>query len=186
MSDILFFDTETTGIPLWRERSDGEGQPHLVQVAGLRVNADSREIMSTLDVIVSPTDWEIPQATIDVHGITQDHAEKFGIPEGDAIQMLLDMDRACSKRVAHNTTFDNRIARIAFKRWANDEAVEEWKAGSYECTMQLSKPVMGIKKNPRLAEAYKFFFGEEHPGQHSAMCDAIACMDIYFAIKDRQ
>ena len=30
---LLMFDTETTGLPLWKDPSDHPDQPHLVQLA---------------------------------------------------------------------------------------------------------------------------------------------------------
>lgn len=184
MSALLFFDTETTGIPLWRERSDSVDQPHLVSLAAILVDVDTRRIEHTLDVIIEPTDWEIPQVTIDVHGITMDHANNFGIPESEAVHSLMIMSRKCEKRVAHNTSFDNRIIRIALKRWAGVLECGAWKAGAYECTGQLSRPFVGLNKMPKLAEAYQHFFGREHDNPHTALGDATACMEIYFAVKD--
>jgi DNA polymerase-3 subunit epsilon len=43
MTYKLAFDTETTGIPDWKMPSESEYQPHLVQLAAILVDADTRE-----------------------------------------------------------------------------------------------------------------------------------------------
>ena len=70
MSEILVFDTETTGIPDWKTPSDDEFQPHMVQLGAIRVDEDTKQVKQTLDVVIRPDGWMIPAATIEVHGIT--------------------------------------------------------------------------------------------------------------------
>lgn len=88
---ILSYDTETTGIPDWKIPSDSPDQPHLVSLAAILVNAETREVVDSMDVIIKPDGWEIPQETIDIHGITMEIAEKEGIPEQEALEMFLAM-----------------------------------------------------------------------------------------------
>ena len=183
---LLFFDTETTGLPVWKEPSDSPDQPHIVQLCALLVDANTREVLQTLDVIIKPIDFEIPQETIDVHGITNELALAIGIDERLAVDVFFDLWHQ-SKRIAFNTTFDNRIIRIALKRMGFPEFEQElWKTGEYECAMIASKKIMKKGKNPNLAEAYEFFTGRELENAHNALADTKACMDIFFAIQDYQ
>jgi len=188
MNTILFFDTETTGLPVWKEPSGGDKQPHLVQLAAILCNADTREIISTMDVIIEPDDWEIPQETIDVHGITNKMALEVGIPEKKALEQFLEL---CgdADRVAYNKTFDQRIIRIATKRYSTDEVIEKWAIkDDFYCAMMLAKPIVkcpaktkGKFKTPKLQEAYEHFFGKKFDGAHNAMADTKACMEVYWA-----
>ena len=184
MSQIFIFDTETTGLPEWNKPSGDVSQPHIVELAGLLVDENTREVVKTMSLIVKPDGWVIPQVVIDIHGITNDHAEEVGISEKDALEQFLKMWSG-HRRIAHGTTSDNRIIRIAAKRYRQD-AVEPWKAGAYHCTGQMAKKAMGIKgrRIPKLSEAYAHFFGKEPETSHRAMADARSCMAIYFAIKD--
>ncbi len=92
----------------------------------------------------------------------------------------------CSLRVAHNTTFDNRIIRIALKRYMPDLIPDEvWKNRDlYYCTLFNSKKIMGGRSGHTLAEALLHFTGKTLENAHSALPDARACMDIYFSIKN--
>lgn len=180
---LLSYDTETTGIPNWKVPSDSPEQPHLVSLAAILVNAETREIVESMDVIVKPDGWEIPEETIAIHGITMEQAEKEGIPEKEALEMFLKM-RGDHERVAFNKTFDQRIVRIACKRYLDEEQIEKWAVkDDHHCSMRMAKSVIGGKQ-PKLVEAYKHFTGEEMQGNHNAMADTEASMVVYWGAVD--
>lgn len=189
MKTILFYDTETTGLPLFSEPSEDPRQPHIVQLAALLVDADSRKVLSTVDLIISPDNWVIPEEVTQIHGITNEVAQLAGISEELVTSIIFEMSLRADLRVGHNEKFDARIIRIASKRHTDGVWVEK----ATDCTMTLAKPIMKLPptakmrggfKNPTLSEAYKHFTGKELEGAHSAMADARACMDVYFAIQD--
>jgi len=183
MNEIMFFDTETTGIPDWRLPSDDPVQPHLVRLAAVVADAESRTITQQLDCVVRPDGWQIPQETIDIHGITMEKAQADGMPESLALQNFLALWND-KHRVAHNTTFDNRIIRIATKRYSDQDTINAWHKGAYTCTGIMARKAMGLNKMPKLTEAYAHFMRRELDNAHDAMADAVACMNIYFAMQD--
>ena len=69
INDVIFIDTETTGIPDRTAKWDVDymNYPHVVQIAWM--NQFKQE-----SHIIYPDGWEIPQETIDVHGITTEYA----------------------------------------------------------------------------------------------------------------
>jgi DNA polymerase-3 subunit epsilon len=72
----LFFDTETTGLPLFHEPSEDPRQPHLVQLAAVLVDIDTRKTLGSLDLTIAPDGWEIPDDVVKIHGITNEHARR--------------------------------------------------------------------------------------------------------------
>lgn len=192
MKKIVFYDTETTGLPDWKKPSGGESQPHIVQLAAICVDADTREIVGKLDCIIKPDGWEIPQETSKIHGITTERALDEGIPEREAVGRFLSLWRGCH-RVAHNRTFDQRIIRIALKRYFDKEEQDLWaEKDNHDCTMLMAKPIMQMPpktknrygfKPPKLEEAFTFFTGDSMKNAHQAMADTEACMAVYWAIK---
>ncbi|WP_020408972.1 3'-5' exonuclease [Hahella ganghwensis] len=191
MRCIFAYDTETTGIPDWKSPSGAEHQPHIVQLGAVLADLDSRKIIKTLDLIIKPDGWTIPQETIDVHGITNEQAMDEGIPEDEALNQLLSLWGG-HLRVAHNRTFDQRIVRIACKRYSTEAVTEAWAdKDSHECSMLMAKPIMQLTpknrygfKPPKLEEAYRFFTGNELQNAHSALPDAMGCLEVYFGIQD--
>lgn len=184
MSLILPFDTETTGFPIWKEPSESKKQPHLVQLAAVLCDSDTQEVSEELDVIIKPDGWVIPDDVAEIHGITTERAMDEGIPEREALQKFLYLYQKSSLRIAHNTTFDNRIIRIALMRYMPDLIDDkEWKDKSkYYCTCSNAKKIMGGKSGHKLEEVYLHFTGKELKNAHTAIADARACMEIYFEI----
>ena len=194
----LFFDTETTGLPDFKAPSESAHQPHIVQLAALLVDMDTRETIQSMDVICRPDGWTIPDEVAAVHGITTEHAAEVGIPEHLAVSMFMEL-WAGRARVAHNEQFDARIVRIALMRFHSEEAADIWKSGPTECTARLATPICALPptekmkavgrfhhKTPNLGEAYRHSTGKGLENAHSAMADVMACRDVYFAIKGAQ
>lgn len=197
MSLIIFWDTETTGLPDFKAPSESEHQPHLVQVAALLTDSIGK-VVSSIDLTVAADGWEIPVETSELHGVTTARSREVGVPESVAVQTFLAMWRRASKRVAHNEQFDARIMRIALMRYATPEVADEFKAGTAECTARMSTPIVNLPpsdkmkakgmtfpKTPNLAEAYRHFFGADFANAHTALADVQACAAVYWAIKDR-
>lgn len=182
---ILGFDTETTGLPIWGKPSGDDIQPHMVSISAGLFDDDTEQLLQSMNVIIKPNEWEIPQETIDVHGITFEQAMDVGVTEETALNMFLELWGGRT-RVAYGSTFDNRIIRIATKRYCSDLIIDEWKQGSqgeeWKCMMIKSKKRMGGKQ-PKLFEAFKHFTGNDLENAHTAWADMMACMDIYFKTK---
>lgn len=205
MKTALFYDTETTGLPLFEQPSEHPDQPHIVQIAALLVDLDTRQTISSMDVIVRPNGWIIPDEVAAVHGITTDHAMAVGVEEKTAMDLFLALWKGPGiLRIAHNEQFDARIVRIALKRFFDqpDEVLPKsdvWKSGTAACTARLATPICALPptekmkaakrfhhKTPNLTEAYRHFTGKELENAHSAMADVLACRDVYFAIQDME
>ena len=181
-NEIVVFDTETSGMPDWKMPSEADNQPHIVQLAAVVVDTQKRNIKQSINVIVKPSGWLIDPETTKIHGITTEYAMDVGISEGLAIEMFIELVKG-KTRVAHNTTFDNRIIRIGLKRYFPDKA-DAFKELPYYCTLQNSRKIMGGKSGHTLAEALKHFTGKDLVNAHNAMADTLGCMDLYFGIQD--
>jgi DNA polymerase III subunit epsilon len=193
----LFYDTETTGLPLFNNPSEDPRQPHIVQLAALLVDLDTRKIYSSIDFTVKHVGWESEPKALEAHGITAQLANQVGIPEALALRSLIELWTLADIRIGHNEQFDARIVKCALHRYDGIYLPESWKAGRSECTQIMSTPVLKLPptdamrragrthhKSANLREAYEYFMGDPLVDAHSAMADARACMSVYFAIKN--
>lgn len=180
---ILFYDTETTGLTNFRQGPEHPSQPHIVQLAAILIN-DGEEA-ETLNVIVRPDGYEIPEEASNVHGITQDRAFSDGIPLWKAVWQFDRMLMQASRRVAHNRAFDDLVLRSAYHRLRMPNPLNE--VDSF-CTMEATTPICklpgryGSYKWPKLEEAYRHFFSKDMEGAHDALVDVRACAEVYFAM----
>ncbi|WP_434627541.1 3'-5' exonuclease [Chromobacterium sp. CV08] len=195
MKPILFYDTETTGLPNWSAPSDDPSQPHVTQLAAELVDEDSGEVLDSMDMLIQPDGWTIPDDVAELTGITTERAAEFGVPLAQAMEAFLKLWAQVERRVGHNETFDARMIRIELMRLYGDERADEWKAGASFCTCSNSTKLVNLpptekmlaagKKNakpPTLAEAYEFFTGQRLEGAHNAMVDVAGCRAVYFGI----
>lgn len=200
---LVFYDSETTGLPDFKAPSDAPQQPHLVQLAAQLIHVPTRQIVDYFDVIVRPDGtpeapaWVSDPKAIEAHGITTERAFAEGIAEAAAVDMLLALWNRAQGRVGHNEAFDRRILRIAVMRYLGRVEADRWYHAPFNCTQFLASEIMqmpgtekmkaaGFKKPkpPKLSEAYEFFTGRKLEGAHNAMNDVNACVAVYFAIQD--
>lgn len=183
---IIFFDTETTGVPSKKVPFNHPSQPHIVQIAALQ-HDEKRQVIGQLNFIIKPEGWTIPAEAAKVHGITQDIAEKYGIPLILAMASFNNMLKTAKLAVAHNLAFDNNICGIAYNRLNKPNQLKEM---DKYCTMQSSIDVCklpgryGKPKWPKLQEAYVHFFNREFEGAHNAMNDVEACAEVYYKLQE--
>lgn len=197
MTPILFYDTETNGLPMWKLPSEDPAQPHITQLCAELFDADSGKTLAFMDLLIQPDGWTIPLELQELTGITQERAELFGFPIQRAIALFIGMWRKAKLRVAHNEAFDARLLRIEMLRQLDHDAAlhEQWKVGEAYCTQTNSTKIINLPptpkmiaagfnkpKSPNLREAYKFFTGNELVGAHNASADVAGCKAVYFGI----
>lgn len=189
----LFFDTETTGLPV--KNKPDEFQPHVVQLAAILTD-DNGRIVSELNHIIKPEGWDIPQGSIDVHGITPDIANRYGLSRLAVLAMFTNLCRRADKLIAHNAEFDLQLLSIDYRRQSLEKPMLN---KEIYCTVKNSVDLVKMPptprmiqyghgdkfKNPNLQELHKFLFGAGFEDAHDAMIDVRACMRCYFEMKRR-
>lgn len=198
----IIYDTETTGLPDWKEPSESPQQPHLVEIAAPLFDGTTE--VDRFHAIIRPDGWDIPEEVAKIHGITMERAMDEGIPEAEAIWRFLCLHERADMRVAHNESFDARILRIALKRYGNGSAAghlwtqeqrdafaDQFKAAPAYCTMRNTHAIakaagVSMKWPATMQEAHKHFLGQTFDGAHGALADAEACARVYFALTTAQ
>jgi DNA polymerase III subunit epsilon len=187
---ILFFDTETTGKADFRSPPDAPHQPRLVQI-GLVLTAEDGKEAASMNLIVKPDGFTIPEEASRVHGITTEKATALGVSRKHVLRIFREFWELSALAVAHNIAFDSfivdgEIYRLCGGRKAWGKSLETF------CTMEAMTPICKLPGNygdfkwPRLQEAHKHAFGIEFDGAHDAMADVRACAKLYFWIQEQK
>ena len=192
IQDVLFFDTETTGIP---DRSanwetDFAEYPHVVQLAWIHGDIVEKHI-------IRPDGWEIPQETVDVHGITTEYALEHGEPFASVVDMFIQDCHDAGLICGHNIHFDTGIVKANILRElgreyydANDVETALYKGKRIDTMRPTMKWVdarmaNGRLKFPNLSELYsRCFPGETFPA-HDAIEDVKAvarCLPVILGL----
>lgn len=190
---ILFFDTETTGLPNERLPIGHPSQPYIVQLAAQLCEGDGKPVAG-FSLIVDPG-VPIPAGAANVHGITTERAVKFGVSTHFALSAFSHLYRNADLIVAHNSKFDKFVIETAIARHQNVKPLEK----AFFCTMEAAAPIVNLPptermlaagitkpKPPKLEECIRYFFGEGLDGAHDAMVDVEACRRVYFHIVGRK
>ena len=181
INDVLFFDTETTGIPDRAAKWDVDFMeyPRIVQIAWMiGEHAESH--------IIRPDGWEIPDDTVEIHGITTEYAMEHGEPFVSVIARFLDFATNAGLLCGHNIHFDTGIVKANILRElgrefynANDVEQALFKGKRIDTMRSTMKWVdarnsWGKLKFPNLGELYaRCFPGETFPA-HDALADTKA------------
>jgi DNA polymerase III epsilon subunit-like protein len=181
---ILFFDTETTGKADMKIAPDAKGQPRIVELAAVLTDKVGTEL-AALNLVIKPSDFEIPIEAALIHGITTETARKSGVPLFHALIVLASLAKNAETYCGHNVEFDLFMLKGECLRML----VELPNRTSF-CTMKKSTDIVQLPgpygfKYPRLQEAYKFAFGKEFDSAHSAMADVQACKELYLWLQTR-
>ena len=176
----MFFDTETTGLPKYRDHAyKAPGNwPHIVSIAWIVLD-EKLSIEKKEYFIIKPC-WEIPQESVRIHGITYEKA----IKEGHDLREVLDkfwLDAGTRPLIAHNMDFDLNVLINA----------ELWDLGrrypfinKTYCTMELTRNVLKLPgnygyKNPKLSELFEFIFKKKPTGLHNSLKDTELLVAIF-------
>lgn len=188
---LLFYDTETTGFVKFNQPLSHFDQPHIVQLAAALVHPDSYKVVQSINLIVKPDGWDIPDEAVSVHGITTERALDEGMSERKVVGMFLSLWNK-RLRIAHNEEFDSTVLCVALNRFFEDAVTLNWRMGDAFCTMKNSTDVCKIPptakmisvgrnhfKSPKIEEAYEYFTKLKMQNAHDAMADVLGCIEVY-------
>jgi DNA polymerase III epsilon subunit-like protein len=183
----LFFDTETTGLPInWNAPiSDFSNWPRIVQIAWAHYDDAGKEI-KTKSYIIKPENFFIPIESSRIHGITTDIAKEKGVSLSASLNEFAKAIDASKFLIAHNINFDEKIVGAEYLRKNMQNKLQFIKK---ICTMESSVDFCKIPgkdkyKFPKLAELYFTLFNMHFDGAHNALVDVRACAKCFFELKN--
>ncbi len=186
----LFFDTETTGIPVDYNAPSSriDNWPRLVQLSWLLVS-ESGKTYSTGDYIIKPNGFSIPYDSTQLHGISNTIADEKGVDISIAINEFLEDVSKSVLLVGHNINFDKKIIGAELIRMGRTDSIA---VKDSFCTMINTVDFCQIPdkhgfgyKFPKLQELYHKLFGKSFSNAHNSLDDVKATKDCFFELLKR-
>ena len=185
---ILATDTETTGLA--RKDYMSVDNPHIASITGIIYNTDISRVQASFNTMVTPDDWTMPPEAEAVNGLSTEILSTYGISLRSTMETFALLIEPVDLIIAHNAIFDIRMIASAYYRLGLMDEIETLLSKEVFCTMKESKHIVQAKnikgglKNPKLTEAYEFFFEKQLDNSHSANADTVACLEIYLALQN--
>lgn len=181
---LLIFDTETTGLPKSREAAEKkpDNWPHLVSISWVILDSETNKILKERNYIIKPNGWDIPQESVNIHGISTECAIKDGSDLRAVILEFINED--CDILVAHNMEFDISVVVNAVL-WDLKLQFPPIRPRQI-CTMKLGRDMCmlpgkyGKYKYPKLKEFYYHVFKKmpDETKLHNSMYDVLVLTEI--------
>jgi len=206
---IIIFDTETTGLPKSRQSlvTDTKEWPHIVQFSYIIYDMSTNKLEVVSDHIIKlAAEIDIPEESINIHGITKEISNENGISIKEVIDKFMVDLTDCNLLIAHNLEFDmnmlivelirmNKIAKLT-----EDDESMELNNSNYEkitniekyCTMKETEKRCNIKavsktgkeytKYPTLGELHYYLFRSYPKKLHNSLNDILICLRCYYQL----
>lgn len=189
---ILFFDTETTGIPFLKKTDDYTklsvfNFARLIQFSMIIYDKVTHK-REEYDFIIKPFNFKINNHHI--HGITDQIAQTKGISIFHFFNVLNKIFKKNDIKllVAHNIDFDINIICSELYRYKKLELLDKFKTLDKFCTMKNSKHIVkstnknGHLKYPKLSELYTFLFNQDPTNLHNSLYDTRYLTECYIKL----
>lgn len=189
----LFFDTETTGLPIRRQLPALQKENNWPQLVSLSWSVwTNGECVKRASHIIRPQGWNIPAQATAIHGITQEEAEKNGSPLDNVLMDFRSDVKKSQRIVAHNMEFDKNVIFNAFAWHLRKDPRLFWLEAAEFCSQTVSKDELkmpwkyakpnDLYKMPGLDELYTATFNEPAPPKaHCSARDVEVLEKIYWA-----
>lgn len=186
----LFFDTETTGLPLDYNApsTDLYNWPRLVQISWI-VSDNNGYIISKDNHIIKPNGFTIPDDVSKLHGITTERALAIGEKVEDILHRFWKDVQNASYIIGHNVNFDENVIEAEFYRMGENNV---FLTKHSICTKFVSTDYCKIPnpwnsreyKWPKLSELYFKLFGKDFVDAHNSEADVQATFECFWKLKE--
>lgn len=188
---VLFFDTETTGLPSKILPWDHPDQPHLMELGFVLKNAPDKELLRGNFLVKVPPEIHPHPRAFAAHGIITSETIQWGLTPMETIRIFRAALQVADKVVAYNIAFDVSIINTLTSRWDELNCFPRHDSTFLfdmlprcraECQIPPTPAMYGAGfrgyKSPTLSEAVKHILGLDHRG-HRALQDVEAIILLW-------
>jgi len=197
--NILFFDTETSGLPAFKKPLTDNCQPGVMQLGAILYDTTLNKTLDEYATYVHIGDKYIHPLAQEAHGISREKANGEGVPPSEAFSRFYEMSLSAEAMCCHNFNFDFFLLKLMAAYVEGQKILEPDMASIYMseieelpfyCTMSGSTAYCKLPfpsgrkgyKFPKLEELYYFLFQEKLEDAHDALVDVKATLRCYLKL----
>lgn len=198
---ILFFDTETNGLPKKKKGGDVkdlENWPRVIQLAWA-IGTIEGEIIKTEKHLIKPDGWEIPKEKFWIeNGFSTEISAAEGVDISSVMIPFIDDVARVQWMASHNMAFDQPILGAEMIRLGLSSNHKPEKICTKEASVEFCKiPFPGSRETrpwmksqrgykwPKLSELHVKLFGNDFEGAHDALDDVKALAKCFYELTRR-
>lgn len=181
----MILDVETNGLPVVKKFGVYYHPKELTYYDNSRLielgySVYSNKNIKLFDVcdLIKPKEFNITNHNI--HGITQEIANKNGLALDVVFNKLEQNLEKIKIIVGHNILFDITIILSECYRHGRTSLINKLIKKELICTMKLGKQYLNMQKQPSLAILYRSLFKKYILQKHRALDDVNLCAKCYF------
>lgn len=185
--NLLFFDTETSGLPKEYNApvSDIDNWPRLLQLSWI-ITDSAGNISEEGNYLIKPEGFIYHKPIASPFNVTEEELNSQGLP---LLEVLKSFSNAIDKVdiiIGHNVSFDINVLRAELTRRQLDDCFGD---KPYFDTMIASKEFFAQPnqygfKYPKLEELYMKLFKDSMQGAHDALFDVMATKQCFFELRN--
>ena len=184
------YDTETSGLPTkeYGQQYNYEDlkqfdTARLISISWLLLDEENK-VAEKKTCFIKPDNFVVSEESIKIHGLSKEFLTENGMT---IHEMLLILNGIFTKNniteiIAHNVNFDINILKSELHRYNYQLTLEKISEIPLFCTMFKAQAAMGVRKWPKLAEAYRYFYNEDITNAHDAEFDTHYCYKVYLKL----
>ena len=202
MPNIMFFDLETTGLPVAKKGDKFNRYHHpsflkyydmarVVSIAWQIYNSETSKLISEGNHVVYPDNFVSHPRALEVHGITDEYAKMYGKNITDIFNIFRKELKTVDTISGFNVKFDYNVLLSECYRYGDQDIISKFHKIPVVCTQKLATRILKnvsyskYKLFPKLEEVYRYLFNlQNFNTSHDALDDTRRCADIYFKLRE--
>ena len=192
---VMFFDCETTGLPLKGVPIDDESQPHIIRYSAILECDGWSDRTEIRRKFIKPAGWQSAEGATETHGLSMREAGRRGIREKIAMLDISHMLKTVSEFVTYGSFDIEILVSLAMRHGGSRQDIMRpglrWHNLMHICTPICAIPstneyFIGDHKFPSLAQAAKIILDHDHEDDaHDDWADTLVVKSLYDALMER-
>lgn len=182
---VVIYDVETTGTPVWGTKLDDPCQPRIVQLSAISFSLD-RKAVGSISVLLKRDGWVSVADAKSSHGISESMNDRYGVRQKAALATFMDLVRNSRTIASFGDRFMRTMMQIEFLRCEGTIPSEFTSPlRNHICIKTAVEQALNGGKKLKIGEAHQLATGQPFQHLFDAAEDCQAASRIFWSLVDQ-